>query len=1214
MYRPQRKALVGALATAGLVLMGGAPALGAQPDDSQSDQEIAHGELAREVAGEGMVLLFNDGAGLPAPAGNLAVFGVGAYQTVKGGTGSGDVDQRYVIGAREGLEEGGYNVTTSGEYYDAMVAEFDRLNPAGASGGMLGGGINYVDAEVALTPTSVKPTSPTGTALYVLPRNSGEGADRTATQGDYFLSDTEYANIKTIGQTYSKVVVALNVGAVVDTVFVQQINAEATDPGGGLAVDTLLLMSQAGQESGRALYDVVSGAVNPSGKTVDTWASSYDYYPAAPTFASNDGSPFVENYPEGIYVGYRYFDSFYKTINRAAPDSVVSYPFGHGGSYTTFDVTPGTVTADADSVTIKATVSNTGKVAGKEVVQVYFSAPTSGLDKPYQELAAYGKTDLLAPGKAQTLTLSFPTTEMSSYNETLAAYVLEGGQYAIRVGTSSRDTTVVAKVSVASTVLTERLRNEVVDERTLNATQWQSNPANFYSYPAEARQISAAPTIAVSGFATVNNSSPYEQTVSVGPDSPFYEIDGSKISTATALIDQSKQANWEGTGAPYAPKQGETVQTVNVPAGVTLYDVAEGTATMNQFVASLDVEHLGNIVEGLGWAGGGTASTLTANGAAGYTTNLYEAIGIASMSLSDGPAGLRITQSWSDPSGGTLYQFCTAWPIGTALAQTWNTDLVQAVGKAIGEEMVTYGATLWLAPGQNIHRDPLNGRNFEYFSEDPLVTGLISAAETKGVQSNAGVGVTLKHYAGNNQESERNGGNSVINERALREIYLKGFEISVKSAQPMAIMSSYNQINGHCVAGDYDLLTDILRGEWGFKGLVMTDWGGCGSLLANMYAGNDLIEPGGAAASVVQSVLPQEPQVDVFGLPPVSIQAGFMPGAASTYTVQLGNLELSASGPQSFTNTVDTSNYDATPISGTTSFQFVGGTIQIVTTPIPAFASVQAAYDFAQALASGTNPFDSSGTGPALFTADQRAAIVIDAENYVLGELESFNVTLKGDYVTPMRLGDLQLNAARILNVVMQSAPFAELAASAGHRDIEVGPYTAQFADLASYAPVAASVIVNATLDTAALDAAIRAAQTAVAGATSGSAASLATAIAAATQARANAVTQADIVAALAALSSAADAVQAGLVPRGDATVLNALVAGVGALNAANFTPASWAGVQAAAQQAQAVLANPAAASQTAVDAAASALAAAIGALAVAPTAESGADQARGAQ
>jgi beta-glucosidase len=374
------------------------------------------------------------------------------------------------------------------------------------------------------------------------------------------------------------------------------------------------------------------------------------------------------------------------------------------------------------------------------------------------------------------------------------------------------------------------------------------------------------------------------------------------------------------------------------------------------------------------------------------------------------------------------------------LAQTWNVELIEQVGKAIGEEMVEYAVTLWLAPGMNIHRDPLNGRNFEYYSEDPLISGMTATATTSGVQSNAGVGVTLKHYAGNNQETSRDMSNDTISERALREIYLKGFEIAVKSAQPMAVMSSYNKINGTYVAGDYDLLTDVLRGEWDFKGLVMTDWGGVRAGIVDcMYAGNDLIEPGGAPVDVINATRVNPPTLDVFGLPAYTTMSWF---GQTTYSWQAGNLALSATGAEAETKVVNQTNFSGQPLSGETVFDMATFTVTVV--PLAPFGSVQEAYDFVLDLLADPDV----GLTPA-----QKAGITVTVTDSDLatGEVLAYEVELKGDYRTNMRLGDLQRSATRILDIVMQSADFAALAEAEGVSGVSVAPYLNQFPALASY-------------------------------------------------------------------------------------------------------------------------------------------------------------------
>jgi beta-glucosidase-like glycosyl hydrolase len=1030
------------LAVAAALVLAGSGAVNAATTDPDPGQlELANAELSKTAATEGMVLLENRDHALPmSTSGNVALFGVGAYKTVKGGTGSGDVNNRYTITVRQGFENAGYTVTTSDAYWDAMTSAYDDEYGSGG-GGIFGPPIDYSSVEQELTNETVHPTAPTDTALFVVARNSGEGRDRSPGAGDFELTDVEKGDIALIGETYKHVIVVLNTGGVVDTSFYTDINDSTSGPGGGTAVDSLFLMSQAGQESGDALVEVLNGTVTPSGKLTDTWASKYSYYPASATFANNDGSASPENYTEGVYVGYRYFDSFYTSIDPSDPASVVNYPFGYGLSYTSFDIKTQSVKADMDTVAVKAKVTNRGRYSGKEVVEVYFSAPQTGLDKPYQELAAYGKTDVLAPGASQTLTISFETTQMSSYDTSQAAYVMDAGDYLIRVGDSSRSTHVEARVRLDDTLVTEKVNHELDDQAP--PSELTSNPADFYTYPGEAKEARTAlvDPLHTKGFTAADDTSPYEQDVTVDSNSPYYAIDNSPISSTTAYVDP-QETNWEGTGSPYQPKTGESVEDVTPVPGATLYDVAKGQVSMKQFVAGLDVTELANIVEGAGSGG----STLSAVGAAGYSTSNYEDLGIPQMTMSDGPAGLRITQEFTS-DGTTYYQFATAWPIGTMLAQTWNHDLLTLVGTAIGKEMVEYGATLWLAPGMNIHRDPLNGRNFEYYSEDPLVSGLTAAAEAAGVQSNAGVGVTLKHYVANNQETDRNSSNSVVGERAAREIYLKGFEYAVKAAQPMAIMTSYNRVNGTYASAQYDMNTDLMRGEWGFNGLIMTDWGGSHGAVNTMYSGNDLIMPGNNPNEILTATTKVEPTIDVAGLPVYTKQT-FTFGSFSftRWTWQLGAFTLAANGGETISTTVDASTDLSQPQSGEiTDEGFV---------PLDGYGSVDDAYAATTAL------LEQTGNG-APFNNQQRAAISItDVEHATPGDdtspVTAYTVVLTGSYPTSydMRLGDLQRSAMRILTIAMQSAPFEELAGIQNENGIDVGPYTAQFPDLETFVSV----------------------------------------------------------------------------------------------------------------------------------------------------------------
>ena len=404
---------------------------------------------------------------------------------------------------------------------------------------------------------------------------------------------------------------------------------------------------------------------------------------------------------------------------------------------------------------------------------------------------------------------------------------MEDGDYIVGVGDSSRNTKVAGVLTLDKDVVTEQLSNQLtLDKNWKDLSKTGKIP---YSYKDEAAQIKAAARIALPSakIKTENNAS---------------KIDEKKVTTYLTA-DAAKD---------YKAAENEVIETVDaVPANTKLIDVYDGKVSMESFVASLDDTQLANLANGISGAStsgdtwGADANSVT--GAAGETSQLYfNSLGIPNTVEADGPAGIRVTAETTDKDGNAVYNYCTAFPIGTLLAQTWNTDLVNRVGKAIGEEMVEIGVTLWLAPGMNIHRDPLCGRNFEYYSEDPALTGYVGSAITAGVQSNKGVGVTIKHYITNNQETNRSAVNTSVSERTLREIYLKGFEMVVKSAQPMAIMSSYNKVNGTYACENFDLLTSVPRGEWGFDGMVMTDWGAGNRAGVDtmMHAGNDLVMPG----------------------------------------------------------------------------------------------------------------------------------------------------------------------------------------------------------------------------------------------------------------------------------------------------------------------------------------------------------------------------------
>ncbi|MGO4536377.1 glycoside hydrolase family 3 protein [Leifsonia sp. 2MCAF36] len=985
--------------------------------------------LSRSAASEGMVLLENHGASLPLEAKSpIAVFGVGAYATVKGGTGSGDVNSRPTVSVREGLERTGHSITTPPAYWEAMTTAYDAKYPDGPQPAPAPP-VDFAGVEQPLTAQTAKPTRATRTAIYVLSRDSGESADRSSGPGDYLLGPVEEADLRVLAAVYSNVVVVLNVGGIVDTSFFPTIAATVRDPEGGRGLDSLLLMGQGGQESGAALADVLDGVVDPSGRLTDTWASKYSYYPAAASFAGADGNSEQERYREGVYVGYRYFDSFFSTIDAARPASVVAYPFGYGLRYTRFSMTTRKATADARSVTVQVDVTNTGKRSGRQVVQVYASTPATVEDEPFQQLVGYAKTAELAPGASQTVTVSFRTSALASYDTAHSRWVLPAGDYVIRAGDSSRSTSVAAVVRLDQDATTQ-LVSDALDGSDV-AGDLRSDPAAFYRPQNEAKQVAAAPVLPVSAtdVTTVDARSPYAQNTPTPPDSPAATLDGSLLSSTVASL-PAGQTDWEGTGSPYAAKPGETVRSVAVDDKKTLFDVANGGYRLSDFVASLSARQLAQIVEGASARG----STRSATGVAGYTTAQLEDRGVASMTLSDGPAGLRLTPQATP--GSSADRRATAWPVGTVLAQTWDTALVRTVGVAIGHEMRAFGVTLWLAPGMNIHRDPLNGRNFEYYSEDPLVSGLTAAAMTEGVQSIPGIGVTVKHLFANNQETSRETSDSILSERAMREIYLRGFQIVVQTARPMAVMTSYNRVNGDYTSGSYDLDTNVLRGEWGFTGLVMTDWGagprtGPARVL---YAGNDLIMPGWNPDEVLNALKKNPPAVDTDGLP---VSDTVTPAVGAPYTLwSFNGLAPSATGAESVSTVVDAASMTAARASTATTRDALNNEKHAAE---PAFADVAAAYQHVTAVLAGDTMAAAQKSGVSV--SDVVHASPGDAASPVV----SYRVALRGDYPSagyPLRLGDLQRSAERVLSVVMRSAPFAELAQQHGASVRSVVPYS----------------------------------------------------------------------------------------------------------------------------------------------------------------------------
>lgn len=727
-----------------------------------------HIELSRRAAAEGMVLLKNNG-GLPFSRGEtLAVFGKAQFDYVKGGGGSGDVTVSCVRNIYDGLKikESDNKVHVFDDLSDFYRKETEKQFANGAMPGK---------TEEPELPDDLlwKAKAAADSAVITICRFSGEGYDRTGEKydGDFYLSRAEEAMVnKVLSAGFKKVVVVLNTGGMMDTVWFKD------NP----AVNAVLLAWQGGMEGGLAVADILCGDVNPSGKLTDTFATAFSDYPSSDTF--NESDDYV-CYTEDIYVGYRYFE----TIPGASEK--VCYPFGFGLSYTTFSLSG--IMADCaggQNITVNVTVTNEGKMAGKEVVQVYYSAPQGKLGKPSKCLAAFAKTKLLEPGMKEDITLTFPVSSMASYDDTgiikKSAYVLEKGSYAIYVGTSVRD---VQKAPFEYIEKEDRVVEQLTERCAPTALKYRLRPdgslEKMQSYRGEPEKT---------------------------PQELYNEIK-----------DQVPDPN--GSQSPEECKWLQERKRKDIPQ---LDDVAAGVLPLNEFIKNLSTEQMVSMLGGQ--PNRGVANT--------FGMGNLPLFGIPNVMTADGPAGLRIRKACG---------VCTtAWPCATLLACTWNTSLVREVGAAGALEVKENGIGIWLTPAMNIHRNPLCGRNFEYYSEDPLVSGKMAAAMISGIQS-AGIAASAKHFCCNNKETNRKHSDSRISERALREIYLKGFELAVKEAQPWTLMTSYNLVNGIHTSANKELIAGILRGEWGFKGLVETDWYNTEVQWKEIKAGNDIKMPCG---------------------------------------------------------------------------------------------------------------------------------------------------------------------------------------------------------------------------------------------------------------------------------------------------------------------------------------------------------------------------------
>lgn len=843
------------------------------------DWQVEHQTLARQLEEEAILLLKNEDDLLPLDVeeDKIAVFGTGQLQPPTGG-GSGGATGAFTSTLMDGLNalEADYYQPLA-DYIQSKISEEEVETAWGVStttvidhgwdqeneypdewgeNASSGSGWNRTSAvqtpEIKLDNGEITDdglvadaSEYADTAIVYLSRSTGvEEMDRNPVPqpGDWYLNASERILLEQVNDKFENIVLIYTGTAPIDMA-----QFEAYD------IDAFLVEYGAGQFHGLAMADILFGNANPSAKLNDTLTYHYEDHPTAENFGytsyadkgydwegneSKYGSrKFSENdpisaYEEYIYMGYRYFDTFNKEV---------AYPFGFGLSYSDFTFTDLDVEANQEekNFTVSATIKNESGpdvVPGKEVMEVYVSKPQGDLEQAYQNLVTFGKTEELASGEEQRLELDISFYEIASYDEELAAYVLEPGEYIIRVGNSSRNTHVAGKISVAEEIIVEQLSNQLsmqeVNEELYESRRLKYADADPITYEGEAEEIASAKVVEIDASYVDQKLEPNENPVytfeELPKDAPTYTFQAvvqGEITLeqfVTQLTDEELAIFLSGgTGATYLDEEG------NRDPEIDLYASDEPNIGLGKVATKQNV-------------GAGTSRAILR-------------LGIPSQGYADGGSGTALTIDGVRSN--------TGWIRPAAQACTWNTEGLYQMGVYQGEEMILNNVDNWLAPSINLHRNPLVGRNQEYWSEDPILSGKGAAALASGV-AESGVSVCLKHFVANDQEWFRRGlytlaseaegtSKAAINviapERVLREIYLKPFEIAVKTGDVYNVMSAFNSVNSQACAGSPELLTNILRGEWGFEGFVVTDWGDFDDIAISGYemlAGNDMIMSG----------------------------------------------------------------------------------------------------------------------------------------------------------------------------------------------------------------------------------------------------------------------------------------------------------------------------------------------------------------------------------
>lgn len=751
-------------------------------------------QFARQAAADGMVLLKNDNNALPISIDKkIALFGICSYRCFRLGWGSGDMMAQNISQINEGLKDAGYDLNSD---IETICLNYVKELPDQRLMNRSWDEWTWHQDEILLDNSLIENASKcSDIAVITIGRNSGEAFDLKDEEGYFRLHSDEINLLKTVSKNFNQTILLLNTCGPLDLREIDNCN-----------IDAIVDVSLGGEMFGFAVADIISGKVNPNGKLTTTWAYKYDDY------STKEGITTKEvPYKEGIFVGYRYFDTFGVTPR---------YPFGYGLSYTEFVNEVIDVIVNGQIIELTVKVTNVGKCSGREIIQCYLSCPQVKLEKAYQELCSYAKTDLLTPNESCELLMSFDLTEMASYDEERASFILEAGKYYVRVGNSSRNTKIACAINLSKEVICDVVKNRCVKQ--VDFEELSNEGATSYTYDGE-------------------------ETEKVNAETFDFDCDSVETTVHSVI---------ENIPVKLLEKKNDTF--------VNLKDVIEGKANVEDVVAEFSNEELADILNGVIYEGANAnanvgSMAIKVRGAAGEMWS-SEKFAIPVNACADGPAGVRLAIFTTPIETDTdLSREVVAYPSGTCMANSWDLESARRFGECVRNDLEISDIEGWLAPGINIHRNPLNGRNFEYLSEDPIIAGKIGAYISIGVQydDNAeltGKYTTVKHFACNNIEYERGVSDSQMSERTLREIYLKGFKIAVEEGRPHAIMTAYNKINGVFASTNYDLLMGILRGEWDYDGIVMTDWNPCANPQEHVHACNDLIMPGRFRKQIIEGL------------------------------------------------------------------------------------------------------------------------------------------------------------------------------------------------------------------------------------------------------------------------------------------------------------------------------------------------------------------------